>query len=182
MRSIQFFLLLMWFTSCNNIPSQQSEYEYPHLKNVILESILFSHWNSQQVYVYNQFDNRSTKEIVGNIILSFDKDLNYIINDSLVKYISQRPNRRITKKLIENDSNITLISDTSKFDNYIIFSEPFSIDNKWMCFSISRRDSISKTRKHFIFYVKKVEGRDQFDSPFIYDWQKDVLLEESVIK
>jgi hypothetical protein len=183
MKAQQLFGLIMWLSACNPISQQDKSYEYHNLKNAFFESIVFSRWGSNQVYVYNEFNNTETRNIVGNIYLSFDKDLNYTINDSVLSLISNRGNRKISKKLIDDDDlKIVLISDTTKYEKYVIFSEPFSINNKWMCFSISRRDSASRTRKHYIFYVEKNKARDQFDTPFIYDWQKDILLKKSVIK
>jgi len=180
---MKLLLVLLWFSACNPISPQSSLYEYPNLKNAFLKSIVFSRWDSKQVYVYNEFDNKDARSIVENIYLSFDKDLNYSVNDSILNLILNRGNRKISKKLIDDDDlEIVLISDTTKYEKYVIFSEPFSINNKWMCFSISRRDSVSKTRKHYILYIEKNKDKDQFDTPFIYDWQKDILLEKSVIK
>lgn len=183
MKTIQLVVLMLSLYACNNTLDNNTIYEYPNLKNAFLTSIVFSRWSSKQVYVYNEFDNIETKDIINSIYRSYNEDLGYSINDSILNHISNRGNRQISKSLIDKeDLSVILISDTTKYVDYIIFSEPFSINNKWMCFSISRKDSDSKTRKHYVFYVEKDKEKDQFDVPFIYDWQKDILLEKSVIK
>ena len=183
MKAIQLLILIPWLCACNHISPQNKKYEYPNFKNAFLESIVFSQWDSKQIYVYYEFDNVEEKDIIESIYRSFNEELGYSIEDSILNLISSRKNRQITLNLIEfEDLSVNLVSDTTKYVNYLIFSEPFSIDDRWMCFSISRRDSSSKTRKHYILYVEKELGKDQYVTPFIYDWQKDILLKRSVIK
>ena len=183
MKAVQLLIMILWLCACNHTSPQNNIYEYPKLKNAFLESIVLSGWGSRQINVYNEFDNVETRDIVENIYFSFNEELNYSIEDSILDLISTRKNRQIYSTLIDyKDLSVNLISDTTIYEDYLIFSEPFSIDNRWMIYSLSRRDSASKTRKHYIFYVEKDEEKSQFVTPFVYDWQKDILLEGSVIK
>ena len=116
-------LIILILSSCVNRAPSSDDFEYPELKQAFLESILLSGWSGKDIYVYEEFSNKECCELINIVYQSFNEDINYELNDSIVNLLENREDRNISKRLIDEPGvDIQLIKDTTNYHNYIVFS------------------------------------------------------------
>ena len=171
MRKIIFVVIMLGLFGCKNINKQSqllTDKEWGDILNITLPLA-----TGDKPYIYKKYGNVELKDIT-LIIYNYCADIGYELNDTILNYIKNRDNKLITNKL-DMMFNINFISDLNGFKhNYVIYSEPFYVNNQILCISMSNKLVNEGVLLEWVFFLKK--QNDSIKIIKFYDDQKDMFF------
>lgn len=124
-------------------------------------------------YIFTEYDNTGLKNI---ILDSYNNStfLGYEISDSILNYINTRANKHITNHL-DTMFTVSFIIDTIRDrSDYVLFSEPFFVNDKIICVAMSNRKIRENITLKKVFYFIKREDKVLRILGY-YDVKKDIF-------
>jgi len=168
MKYITFFLILLSLFGCKTDKKQVLEYTDNEWRDILKNTLPLAEGNKP--YIFKEFGNMESKDIISNIY-SICTDLGYELNDSILKNINNRKNKPI-KNNLDTMFNVGFVFDTSDFNyNYVIYSEPFYVNNEILCVSMSNKNVIENITLQWVFFFKK--QKEALKIIEFYDFKKD---------
>ena len=133
--------------------------------------------------IYNEFDNSRTRDLTNSVYQYCDTILKYKINDSIVDFIDKRKSKPIMNKFDTLlNGNCNFITDTNNFDHeYMVYSEPFSINGKMICLSSTIVKPREKLTNHYVWFGV-FNKNDVYHLLFFYNFKKDCFFRGRTIK
>jgi len=172
MKKIIFVVVLLSLFGCRNInkqPQLLTDKEWSDILNITLPLA-----KGDKPYIYRKFENVESKEIISSVYTNCE-DIGYELNDTILNYINSRNNKLITNKL-DTMFNVSFVSNLNGFKhNYVIYSEPFYVNNQILCISMSNKIIKEDALLKWVFFLKK--QNDSIKVIEFYDVQKDMFFE-----
>jgi hypothetical protein len=140
--------------------SQQKEAQHKILsdkewKSVLDFALIFS--KSTEGILFKDFCNEEMNEVLKYAYINGDSLLQYSVSDSIINILNTRYNKLITNRF-DTISNLSFVIDTFNLKkNYIMFSEPFYINDTLLCFSMINKMQNDNTDQMVFFFKKEYD-------------------------
>lgn len=176
MRKIVFIVITLCLFGCENKNSQSqllTDKEWSDILNLTLPLA-----KGDKPYIYYKYGNVELKHITSNVY-SNCIDIGYELNDTILNYIKNRNNKLITNEL-DTMFNVNFVSNLKGFKhNYVIYSEPFYVNNQIICVSMSNKILNEDALLMWVFFLKK--QNDSIKIIEFYDAQKDMFFKPATL-
>jgi hypothetical protein len=124
----------------------------------------------EKPYIFKEYENINSKDVISKIYTTC-VDLGYELSDSTLSKINNRLNKPITNRL-DTMFSIRFISDTNRVsDNFVIYSEPFYVNDEILCISMINKKVLENTALQWVIFLKK--KNESFKIIEFYDVKKD---------
>lgn len=174
MKSLVPILIMLSLFGCKPESKQVQILTDGEWRDVLINTLWLAEGNKP--YIFKEFENIGSIDIISKTYINCT-NLGYELNDSILNKITNRKNKPITNKL-DTMLNISYVFDTTGFkENFVIYSEPFYINEDIICISMSNNKILENIILQWVFFLKK--QNESFKIIEFYDVKKGMFYKPS---
>ncbi len=171
MKNVIIIIIILSLFSCKSNNKTAQLLTDTEWREIISQTIKFPRRKIES-QIYKDYNNIYMRDTV-IAVYEYCSYLGYEVNDSIIDYIKNRKNKPITNRL-DTMYGFSFTLDTIN-NHYITYSEPFFVNDKMICVSMSSFNIKEDTSFCFVYFFKKENG--SFKEIEFYDVRKNLFYE-----